>query len=212
MEISPESVPWQSVYKLLIGSVVPRPIGWISTLDENGRRNLAPFSFFNAVCANPPHVLFSPMIRAADRQSKDTLRNVRRTGEFVVNIVTDELKEAMNLTATELPAEVDEFTLANLETAPSQVVRPPRVARSPIHFECRVAHIIDLGDQVGAGSVVIGRVVHLHVSPEILLDGYKIDLNRLKPIGRLAGNEYCRVADIFELVRPASRIGVTGGS
>lgn len=206
MEIAPDSLPWQSIYKLLIGSVVPRPIGWISSVDEQGRLNLAPFSFFNAVCANPPHVLFCPMIRATDRQPKDTLQNVRATGEFVVNIVGEELAEAMNITAGEYPAGADEFNLAELTTAPSVSVRPPRVASSLVHFECRVAHIFEVGDQPGAGSVVIGQVLHLHVNQEVLLGVDKINLTRLRPIGRLAGNAYCRVTDIFEMARPASQV------
>jgi flavin reductase (DIM6/NTAB) family NADH-FMN oxidoreductase RutF len=206
MEIKPETIPWKSAYKLLIGSVVPRPIGWISSIDLEGRSNLAPFSFFNAVCGNPPHVLFSPMIRSTDQEAKDTLNNVRATGEFVVNIVTEDLAEAMNLSSTELPAVVDEFSVAQLISAPSVIVKPPRVASSPIHFECKVAHIIDIGDQPGSGSVVIGRVVHIHVDESVLFDGDKIDLEKLKPIGRLAGNDYCRVTDIFQMERPPSQV------
>ena len=206
MEINPETIPWKSTYKLLIGSIVPRPIGWISSRDPEGRLNLAPFSFFNAVCGNPPHVLFSPMIRSTDQQAKDTLSNVRATGEFVVNIVTEDLAEAMNVTSTELPADVDEFSVANLFSAPSVVVQAPRVALSPIHFECKVAHIIDIGDQPGSGSVVIGRVVHIHIDESVLLDGDKIDLDKLKPIGRLAGSAYCRVTDIFQMERPLSQV------
>ena len=206
MEITPETQPWQSIYKIMIGSILPRPIGWISSIDASGRPNLAPFSFFNAVCAYPPHVLFCPMIRGVDAQEKDTLRNVRANGEFVVNIVTAELAEAMILTSTELPRDIDEFTVANLTIMPSKVVRPPRVAESPIHYECRVAQIFDLGYQPGAGSVVIGRVVHLHVSDQVLVGGDKIDLARLKPIGRLAGNAYCRLTDLFEMPRPPSQI------
>ena len=206
MEITPETQPWQSIYKIMIGSILPRPIGWISSIDASGRPNLAPFSFFNAVCANPPHVLFCPMIRGVDAQEKDTLRNVRAKGEFVVNIVTAELAEAMILTSTELPRDIDEFTVANLTIMPSKVVRPPRVAESPIHYECRVAQIFDLGHQPGAASVVIGRVVHLHVSDQVLVGGDNIDLARLKPIGRLAGNAYCRLTDLFEMPRPPSQI------
>ena len=206
MEITPESCPWQSIYKIMIGSILPRPIGWISTLDEKGQPNLAPFSFFNAVCANPPHVLFAPMIRSTDQQPKDTLRNIRQTGEFVVNIVTEELVDAMNLTSTELPAHVNEFHYSQLSLMASLVVRPPRVAESPIHFECRLAQIVDLGDQPGAGSIVIGRVVHLHVADRVLIGEDKIDLAALKPIGRLAGSSYCRVTDIFDLPRPPSQI------
>ncbi|RPI85380.1 MAG: flavin reductase family protein [Chloroflexi bacterium] len=206
MEIKPDTVPWQSIYKIMIGSIVPRPIGWISTVDLEGHSNLAPFSFFNAVCANPPHVLFSPMIRSTDCQPKDTLENVRQTGEFVVNIVTEEVAEAMNITSTEFPDTVDEFEAAGLTPVPSAIVRPPRVYESPIHYECKLTQIIDLGDQPGAGSVVIGQVVHLHINDEVLMGSDKIDLYRLKPIGRLSGAGYCRVTDIFEMVRPVSQI------
>jgi flavin reductase (DIM6/NTAB) family NADH-FMN oxidoreductase RutF len=207
MEFSPQDLPWNSMYKLLIGSIVPRPIGWISTVDAQGRANLAPFSFFNAVCANPAHVLFCPNVRGTDSGMKDTLLNVRETGEFVVNIVTEELAEAMNITSTEFPPEVDEFAAAGLQRQASVTVRPPRVAESPIHFECRVAHLIDIGPQPGGGSVVIGQVLHVHLDEQILLEGDKIDLGRLHPIGRLAGASYCRVSDLFELPRPASRLG-----
>jgi len=206
MEIPPENLPWESVYKILIGSVVPRPIGWISTMDSIGRPNLAPFSFFNVVCANPPHVLFCPNVRITDHQTKDSLHNVRATGEFVVNIVTEELAKVMNLTSTDLPAEVNEFEIAGLSVSPSKAVRPPRVAASPIHYECKVSHIFDLGDQPGAGSVVIGRVVHIHVEESVLFGGDKIDLAKLKPIGRLGGNGYCKVTDLFEMIRPPSQI------
>ncbi len=206
MEIVPEDLPWQSVYKILIGSVVPRPIGWISTVNSAGRPNLAPFSFFNAVCANPPHVLFCPSVRIEDRQPKDSLRNVRATGEFVVNIVTEDLAEAMNITSADLPAEMNEFEIAGLTITPSTAVRPPRVAKSPIHYECKVVHIFELGKQPGAGNIVIGRVVHIHVDESVLFGGDKIDLAKLKPIGRLGGNGYCRVTDLFKMVRPSSQI------
>lgn len=206
MELDPESHPWSSVYKILIGSILPRPIGWISSLDEDGRPNLAPFSFFNVVSARPPHVVFSPMIRETDASEKDTLRNIRATGEFVVNIVTEALAEAMNITSTELPAGVDEFALAGLTPSPASVVRAPRVAQSPIHLECRVAHLLELGHRPGAATLVVGRVVHLHVDPSVLLGEDKIDLARLRPIGRLSGAAYCRVTDIFEMKRPPSQI------
>jgi flavin reductase (DIM6/NTAB) family NADH-FMN oxidoreductase RutF len=206
MEIDPLSLPWKSVYKILIGSVVPRPIGWISSIDSDGCPNLAPFSFFNVVCANPPHVLFCPMIRGTDQKPKDTLRNVRATGEFVVNIVTEALAEAMNLTSTELPAEINEFELSGLTPQPSVAVNPPRVAESPLHFECKVATILDIGDEPGSGSVVIGRVIHIHVHQDLLIGEDKIDLEKLRPIGRLAGSGYCRVTDLFQMARPPSQV------
>lgn len=202
MEINPTTIPWQSIYKILIGSVVPRPIGWISSLNAEGQPNLAPFSFFNVVCANPPTVLFCPTVRSGDGGPKDTLRNVRATSEFVVNIVTEELAESMNRTAADLPPEINEFEWAELAMEPSLTVQPPRVAGSPIHFECRVTHIHEIGDQTGSASIVIGQIMHLHVDERVLLGADKIDILGLKPIGRLAGNGYCRVTDLFEMIRP----------
>lgn len=206
MEIAPDALPRSSIYKILIGSVVPRPIGWVSTVDGSGQPNLAPFSFFNVVCAKPPTVLFCPMIRSTDGNTKDTLNNVKATGEFVVNIVTEELATAMIATSVEIASEVNEFELAGLATAPSAVVKPPRVAESPIHFECRVSRIVEIGNQPGAGSIVIGEIVHLHVDERVLLGEDKINLAALKPIGRLAGGAYVRVTDIFEAERPRSQI------
>jgi len=206
MEISPDQLPWKSMYKLFIGSVLPRPIGWISTVNAEGQPNLAPYSFFNVASVNPPHVLFAPMIRSTDSTTKDTLNNVRHTEEFVVNIVTEDIAEAMNLTATELPADVDEFDFAGIEQAPSVAVKPPRVAASPIHFECKLAQIIEFDTEPGSGSLVIGRVVHVHVDERVQIGEDKIDLDALKPIGRLAGTSYTRVTDVFDLVRKPPRV------
>ena len=206
MEVAPEALSRQSIYKILIGSVVPRPIGWISTVNEAGRPNLAPFSFFNVVCPKPPTILFCPMIRGTDGNPKDTLNNVKATGEFVVNIVTEELAPAMIASSVEIASDVNEFELASLETAPSVAVRPPRVAHSPIHFECKLTQIVEIGNNPGGGSVVIGEIVHLHVDERVLLGEDKIDLTALKPIGRLAGSAYARVTDLFEVERPKSQI------
>jgi flavin reductase (DIM6/NTAB) family NADH-FMN oxidoreductase RutF len=206
MEVAPEALSRQSIYKILIGSVVPRPIGWISTVDEAGRPNLAPFSFFNVVCPKPPTVLFCPMIRGTDGNTKDTLNNVKATGEFVVNIVTEELVPAMIASSVEIAADVNEFELTGLKTAPSVVVKPPRVAQSPIHFECKLTQIVEIGNNRGGGSVVIGEIVHLHVDERVLFDEDKIDLKALKPVGRLAGSAYVRVTDLFEIERPKSQI------
>jgi flavin reductase (DIM6/NTAB) family NADH-FMN oxidoreductase RutF len=206
MEIDPANIPWKSMYKLMIGSILPRPIGWISSINAEGQANLAPFSFFNAVCPDPPTVLFCPSIRSVDGAQKDTLNNVRATGEFVVNIVTEELAAAMNLTSTEFPPEVDEIKSAGLTPVPSYVVHPPRVGESPIHYECRVVKILDIGDTPGGGSIVVGRVMRLHVSDEVLIGGDKIELTSLKPVGRLAGSGYCRITDTFEMVRPPSQV------
>jgi flavin reductase (DIM6/NTAB) family NADH-FMN oxidoreductase RutF len=207
MEADPATLPWKSVYKLMIGAILPRPIGWISTVDAAGQANLAPFSFFNAVASRPPTVVFCPTIREFDAGPKDTLRNVRTTGEFVVNIVTEALAEAMNVTSTEFPPQVDEFAAAGVTAAPSAAVAPPRVAESPVHFECRLHQIVEVGSDPGGGAIVVGRVVHLHVDPSVLVDGDKIDLAALRPIGRLSGAAYCRVTDVFQMPRPKSQLG-----
>jgi len=210
MDTAPENLPWTTVYKLMLGSILPRPIGWISTADGEGRPNLAPFSCFAPVCADPPHLLFCPGVRETDLQDKDTLRNVRQTGEFVVNIVTEPLARAMNVSATEFPPQVNEFEAAGLTPAPSVAIQAPRVAESPIHFECRVVQIIDLGSGPGAGSVVLGRIVYLHVSDDLLAEAGRIDLARLQPIGRLSGSAYCRVTDLFHMPRPPSQVRPKG--
>jgi flavin reductase (DIM6/NTAB) family NADH-FMN oxidoreductase RutF len=212
MEIAPDSLHHQSLYKLMIGSIVPRPIGWISSIDTDGRNNLAPFSFFNAVCGNPPTLLFCPGVRNSDGQHKDTLNNVRTTGEFVANIVTETLAEGMNLTSGEYPSDTDEFAVAGLTPVPSLKVRPMRVADSPIHYECVVSQIVTIGDEPGGGSIVIGRVVHLHIADDLLIGEDKVDIERLQPIGRLAGTAYSRVNDIFHMTRPvANPNGARGG-
>ncbi len=206
MEVKASEIAWQSAYKILTGAIVPRPIGWISTIDDNGVPNIAPFSFFNVASSNPPHVLFCVNIRGSDGMTKDTLNNVRANGEFVVNIVTEDTVWAMNQTAQAVTHDVNEFELANLTQVPSALVKPPRVGEVPIHFECKVSQIVDLGDGgVGSGSVVIGEVIHLHVDDEYLFGGDKIDTDKLRPVGRLAGAEYARMTDRFTLVRPPDR-------
>ena len=202
MEINPGDLPHQSIYKLLTGAILPRPIGWVSTVDADGRPNLAPFSFFNAVCSNPPTVVFCPMIRSLDGKTKDTLNNVRATNEFVVNIVSEDLAEAMNLSSVEAPPDVSEFEFARVTAEPSVTVRPPRVKESRVHFECRVRQIVEIGSEPGGGCLVIGEVLHIHVDDTVLTGGDKILLAALKPIGRLAGGGYVRVTDVFELERP----------
>jgi flavin reductase (DIM6/NTAB) family NADH-FMN oxidoreductase RutF len=202
MELSEGSLPWQSVYKLITGAIVPRPIGWVSTIDEAGVANLAPFSFFNAVCSNPPTLLFCPAVRARDSQQKDTLKNVIATQEFIVNIVSEDTAEAMNITSGEYAPEVDEFEVAGVSKAAAAAVRPPRVAECLVHFECRLQQIVTIGDTPGGGSIVIGRIVHIHVDDGVLIAPDKIDIHALKPIARLAGAQYARLGELFELSRP----------
>lgn len=207
MEIDPATLTHQSIYKILTGSVVPRPIGWISTIDLHDRPNLAPFSFFNVVCSNPPTILFCPLIRSSDGKIKDTLNNVRATNEFVVNIVTEDTLEAMNASSIEAPPDFNEFEHAGLSLAPSASVKPPRVKESPIHFECRVREIIDINNEPGGGSIVIGTIVHIHMEERVMRGQDKIDLAALKPVGRLMGGGFCRITDLIELQRPKNIIG-----
>ncbi|MDH5606792.1 MAG: flavin reductase family protein [Anaerolineae bacterium] len=207
MEFTPGDLDRKDFYKLLTGTVVPRPIAWVSTVDTQGRPNLAPFSFFNVVCAKPPTVLFCPGVRSTDGSIKDTLKNVAASREFVINIVTEDLAEAMNLTATELPAEVNEFEFAKLTPAPSKTIAAPRVKESPVHIECKLVQIIEIGGgAVGSGSIVIGEVSHMHISDEVMLPDHKIDTLALKPLGRLAGPNYSIVREILEIQRLPTQI------
>lgn len=206
LETANLSGPDKLVHKLLYAAVTPRPIAWVSTVDEAGRANLAPYSFFNAVCSYPPTVLFCPGYRAVPHP-KDTLANARATGEFVVNFVTEATAEAMNITAQEVAPDVSEFELAGLTAAPSVVVRAPRVAESPVQFECKVQQIVPVHEHPGGGYVVIGTVVVMHVDDRIYNAerGY-IDFDAYDVVGRMAGDGYTRTRDRFDLVRPPSEI------
>ncbi|MFZ1166970.1 MAG: flavin reductase family protein [Candidatus Sulfotelmatobacter sp.] len=207
MIVSPSDLLHSELYGILLNSVAPRPIAWVSTISASGNLNLAPFSFFNAVCVDPPLLAFAPGLRrtkqagAVHGEAKDTLRNVRETKEFVVNVVTYEVAEKMNLTSGEYDATVDEFELAKLTPQPSNIVRPPRVAESPVSFECRLHQILDFSSRPTSSSLVIGQVVSIHINDAHLSDG-KLDRNSLDLIGRMGGLQYARTTQRFEMVRP----------
>lgn len=207
MQFDPHVIDSTAMYKLLIGSVVPRPIAWVSSVDADGMRNLAPFSYFMAITHDPPTVAFSSGPRGADvgggvRGKKDTLHNVEVTREFVVNVVDDALAEAMNVTSGDYAADVDEFTKAGLEAASSVKVRAPRVAAAPVSMECRLARVIPVGNL--PHHLIIGEIVHVHVRDDVYDPATgRLDMHRLKPVGRLAGHLYTHVHDIFEMKRPA---------
>lgn len=200
MEINPKDIDSKSAYKLLTGSIIPRPIGWISTLSPDGIANLAPYSFFNAIASNPPHVVFSCGITANGK--KDTLNNVLATKEFVLNIVTEDTAEAMNKSSATLPSEESEFEFAGVTPIASKLIKAPRVKESPIHFECIVKHTYATGDLEGSAIIVIGEVVHIHIEDAVMLPNYKIDNTKLKAVGRMAGSDYIRTQDVFGLERP----------
>jgi flavin reductase (DIM6/NTAB) family NADH-FMN oxidoreductase RutF len=184
-----------SLYRILSSAVVPRPIAWVSTRSEAGVDNLAPYSFFTVASVDPPIVLFAPVDGAEGL--KDTPRNARDTGEFVVNIVTEDLAEAMNETSATLPAGESEFDHADLERAESVAVAPPRVADAPIAFECTLHDLVD----VGGSTLVLGEVRHVHLDESVTTDG-KIDVDDVEAVGRLAGSVYARTTDRFSLERP----------
>jgi flavin reductase (DIM6/NTAB) family NADH-FMN oxidoreductase RutF len=199
IDVSREDVV--TVYRALVGLVVPRPIAWVTTLDSSGRVNLAPFSFFNAFGANPPIVVFSPTLRR-DGSKKDTLLNVEAVGEFVVNAAVEELAEKMNSTSAELPRGQSEADRAGLTLAPSVKVRPPRVAESPVHLECLVRGIISMGEGPIAANLVIGEVVLIHIEERVLDAAGQVDPRKLRAIARLGASDYCRTGDLFQMERP----------
>jgi len=184
------ALKWEDAYKLLIGSVVPRPIGWVSTVSAEGIRNIAPFSFFNGFAANPVILGFSPT-STNETPQKDTLANVRAVGEFVINIATEETLVQMDTTGRVFPPEIDEFEIAGLTPVPSRIVKPPRILESPINFECKTFQLVQLGEGEGSGTLVLGRAVHVHVSDRVMRDG-KIDPALLRPVARMGGPFYAR--------------------
>jgi len=183
--------------------VVPRPIGWITSVDREGRVNLAPFSFFNAVAEDPAMVVFAPGGRKPDRPIKDSRANIEATGEFVCNLATWDLREAMNATAAVLPAGADEMQAAGLTAAPSRLVRPPRVAESPVQLECKLWKVIDLPsrDREEPNCMVVGEVLGIHIAAELIRNG-RVDIVAARPIARLGYSEYAVVDGKFSMRRP----------
>ena len=182
--------------------VVPRPIGWISTIGADGAVNLAPYSFFNAVATEPPMVMFSSNGKQA-HGTKDSVANAEVTGEFVCNMATWDLRDPMSQTSRPVPPEVDEFELAGLETQPSELVKPPRVKTSPIHLECVYHQTLEVPCDIedGRNAICLGRVVGVHIRDEFLTDG-KVDIARIKPLARLGYQDYTVAEKVLTLSRP----------
>lgn len=203
MQIYPQQLDQQDAYKLINGGIVPRPIAWVSTIDHAGVINLAPYSFFNGVGSNPLSLCFSVMHAAARPDNrKDTLRNIQVTRQFVVNMVSESLAEAMNITATDLPPGVSELTVAGLESAPGVAVGVPRVAAAAISYECELYTLVPVGEGPGSATIVVGKIVLVHVRDDLIDKRYRIDLKALQPIGRLSGNDYAHIHDTFSMIRP----------
>ena len=201
MQIDPSSTPVPEVYQALVGVVTPRPIAWVTTLSPTGVVNLAPFSFFNAFGANPPVVVFSPTLRR-DGSKKDTLLNLERLGEFVVNAAVAPLADKVNLSSKEVPPDESEVTLTGLTTSPSLKVKPPRIAESPVHLECVVRQIVSFGDGPIAPNLVIGEVVMMHISDDVLDDKGRVDPRKLRTVARLGQDYWCHTSDLVEQKRP----------
>ncbi len=208
--IDPQSFTTSEFYQYMIEAVVPRPIAFVSTVDTDGRVNLSPYSFFNAVSSNPPVLIFSPVNRTRDNTRKHTLDNVQAQAEVVINIVNYAVAEQMSLTSTEYEQGVDEFVKAGLTPLPSERVRPPRVAECPVAFECRVQQVIPLGSEGGAGHLVVCEILLAHVSEAVLDSEQRIDPQRLDAIGRMGGSLYCRASGdaLFEIARPIREKGI----
>lgn len=206
ISIDPKAHPYSDIYKLMIGAVVPRPIAFVSSADSAGALNLAPFSYFTLCSSNPPYVVFSPTHRGPGKPAKDTLHNVRETGDFVVNTVSEEFLEQMNATAADFPHGMDEFAISGLTPIPSERVKSPRVLEAHVQMECILHDVITLSDKPGGGSLVIGEVVVIHVDRTVLAnpddDLFKIDPLKLRAIGRMGGPTYTRTLDLIDMQRP----------
>lgn len=187
-------------YKFLIGSILPRPIAVVSTKNKNGTDNLAPFSFFNGFSAKPMVVGFSTIRKPNTGEKKDTLLNIEREKEFVVSFVTEQNADLINMCATELPNGESEFEYSGLTPIPSDIVKPARLKESPIHFECKLLDIVSYGDWPGAGSLITGEVVKVHVDESIYENG-RIDTQKWKPMGRGAGNDWFKTDSVVEKTR-----------
>jgi flavin reductase (DIM6/NTAB) family NADH-FMN oxidoreductase RutF len=204
LSILPGEMERRDFYQLLTSLVVPRPIAWVSTVGADGTPNLAPFSFFNAVAGNPPTLMVS--ISQRQGRLKDTLRNIKDTGEFAVHIVSEDLAQAMNQTSGEYPYEIDEFQIAGLESLPCVDIRPPRIASARAVFECRLTQTVPV--QGSTNTMVLGQVVRVHLGRELLRPNGQVDANLLRPLARLGGSEYATLAEVFSMERP--RVDLAG--
>jgi len=194
----------RDIYRILVASIVPRPIAFISTVNENGVTNLAPFSFFNGVSSNPPCLVFS-IARNSDGSKKDTLTNIEKNGEFVVNTSEEGIADQVNAASEAFPYGVSEIDRVGLNTLPSNWVTPPRVAESAIQIECRLEKIVEIGDgAAGSATLVVGRVLGIHIADRVLENG-EISYEKLRPVARLGRDEWLRGGEVFRLRRPSNQ-------
>ena len=209
LSILPQEVSTGKLHGYLLSAVSPRPIAFASTVDDLGNVNLSPFSFFNVFSANPPILVFSPARRVRDNTTKHTLENILITKEVVINIVNYDMVQQMSLSSTEYPDGVNEFIKSGLTEVASDIVKPPRVQEAPVQFECKVNDVIALGNQGGAGNLVIAEVVKLHIKETVLDTDGKIDANKIDAVARMGGNWYNRSREgMFEVIKPIKTRGI----
>lgn len=210
MTIVPGEIKTALLHQYLLGAISPRPICFASTTDRNGRPNLSPFSFFNVFGSNPPTLVFSPSRRVRDNTVKHTLENIRETGEVVINVVNYAMVQQMSVSSCEYPKGVDEFEKAGFTKITSELVKPWRVAESPVQMECRVKQVIETGTEGGAGNLVICRVLMMHINDNILDAGHKIDPHKIDLVARMGADYYCRASGsaVFEVPKPNTLLGI----
>ncbi len=208
--INPKEIEIPKLHRYLLGSVGPRPIAFASTIDSKGNINLAPFSFFNVFSANPPIMIFSPARSGRTNESKDTYNNVKEVPEVVINVVTHEMVHQMSLASSPYDSDVSEFEKAGFTSLASDMITPPRVKESPVQFECKVNEVIELGDQGGAGNLIICEVLRIHVKESLLDQNEMIDQHKIDLVSRMGGNWYCRADknSMFEIQKPITTCGI----
>jgi flavin reductase (DIM6/NTAB) family NADH-FMN oxidoreductase RutF len=210
IDINPKDLPIPKLHQILLGAIGPRPIAFASTVDAEGNHNLSPFSFFNVFSANPPILIFSPARSGRTNETKDTYKNVKVVPEVVINIVNYDIVQQMSLSSSPYAPHVDEFVKAGFTALDSDVVKPKRVAESPVQFECKVNEVIELGDQGGAGNLIICEVVKIHIAEAVLDENGLIDQHKINLVARMGGNWYVHANEnsMFEVVKPITTIGI----
>ena len=209
LSIDPQEISTGKLHSYLLGAIAPRPIAFASTIDKDGNPNLSPFSFFNVFGANPPVLIFSPARSVRDNTTKHSLENAEETKEVVINVVNYDIVQQMSLSSTMYPKGVNEFEKSGLTMVNSDVVKPFRVAESPVQFECKVTDIIYTGNEGGAGNLIVCEVVKLHISEAVLADDGSIDQHKIDLVARAGGNYYSRARDgFFEIPKPISTLGI----
>lgn len=210
LTIDPNSIPVPELHGYLLGAIGPRPIAFASTVSADGHHNLAPFSFFNVFSANPPILVFSPARSGRTNTTKDTFNNVKEVKEVVINIVNFDMVHQMSLASSPFSPNIDEFEKTGFTKLASETIQPYRVAEAPVQFECIVNDIVELGQNGGAGNLIISEVKRIHINEAVLDDNGKIDQKKIDLIARMGGNWYCRANEhsMFEIAKPITTIGV----